>query len=256
MEKHLSTVTFKFKSPALQLEREPLCWQVLRNFKNIPVYKLLCYVDDEFPSSLPAIGNLPAGERSFSGLHAPTRGGGRWPDHVQKWILTPDYEFAFDNLIYIPETKYASDQVAFSMILAHEFQHFVQYGESNTAWRVDDILLRSIGKFDQRVKTWDIPSERDAMIVSKGVIEAEFGTSAVRQLMETQMGGVNNQNEVWAFLNNLSSTTAYDWREETCRMIEMYRSQLQDGIAPEEIGILNDWIHCNRMLQRKTKWNS
>jgi hypothetical protein len=113
-------VEFVFKSHALETEFKQLCNRVLSQFSQLPAYKLLCYIDDEVPDSLPAT------HGTFNGLHVPIRGSGRWPAHVEQWFYTDDYDFAFDNLIYIPRTIYLADPVAFVIILAHEFQHFVQ----------------------------------------------------------------------------------------------------------------------------------
>lgn len=252
IRKRYPTVEFAFKSSTLQAEREPLCKRVLSRFQQLPVYKLLCYIDDEIPSYLPALDYLPATSRAFSGLHVPIRGGGNWPHHVQEWFYTSEHEFAFDNLIYIPGTKHATDPVTFVMILAHEFQHFVQYGESETAWKVHDILFRNVGRFDPSAMVWDIPDERDAMIVSKGVTEDEFGTQAVQQLMEREIDDANtNRNiskkEVWTFLSGLSSAVVYNWREETSRLVEKYRPHLEASLSSEEMDLLNTWVQleCN-----------
>jgi len=242
-----ATVQFAFKSPALQSEREPLCKRVLSRFPQLPAYKLLCYIDDEIPNYLPALDYLPEPNRAFSGLHVPIRGGGNWPPHVQEWFYTSEHEFAFDNLIYIPGTKYATDPVTFVMILAHEFQHFVQYGESEAAWRVNDILICNVGVFDPSAMVWEIPYERDAMIVSKRVTEYEFGTQAVQQLMEREIADANtNRNiakkEVWTFLSGLSSAEVYNWCEETSRVVEKYRPHLETNLSWEEMDLLNTWV--------------
>jgi hypothetical protein len=138
------------------------------------------------------------------------------------------------------------------MILAHEFQHFVQYGESEMAWKVHDILFRNVGKFDLTAMVWDIPDERDAMLVSKRVTEDEFGTQAVQELMEREIADANSngnfsKREVWTFLSSLSSAVGYNWREETGRVVEKYRPHLEASLSHEEMGLLNTWVQlrCN-----------
>ncbi len=240
-------VEFKFKSPSLQTEREPLCKRVLSHLQNLPAFRLLCYIDDRVPNGLPGTDSLPETHRAFAGSHVPIIGGGTWPPHVQECFYTCEGEFAFDNLIYIPGTRDATNEAKFVMILAHEFRHFVQYGESKTAWRVHDVLFRNLGNLDQGARVWDIPDERDAMIFSKRVMEDEFGTQAVEQLIETEIADAAtnrnpNRQELWAFLGDLSSAAVYNWREETCRIIQRYYSGVHNAINTEEMDLLTTYL--------------
>jgi hypothetical protein len=252
IEERHPRVQFAFKSRVLETELDPLCQRVLRHFQRLPAYKLLCYIDDEIPSYLPAMDYLPLAHRAFSGLHVPTRGGGRWPHHVQELLFTRDHEFAFDNLIYIPGTEYARDPITFVMILAHEFRHFVQYGESELAWKVNRILFDNLRECDTGAMVWDVPDERDAMIVSKHVTEEEFGTQAVDQLMERHIADANangnvSKREVWTFFRGLSSSAAYNWRKETSRVIQKYRSYLEMPVSQEQKDLLNTWVQDNSL---------
>ncbi|MBZ5509578.1 MAG: hypothetical protein LAN70_00255 [Acidobacteriia bacterium] len=239
-------IALKFKSAVLKEKVEPLCQRVLSYFQ-LPDYKLLSYIDDEIPPDLPRL------HASSSGIHTPIFGGGRWPHYVEEWFYTREKEFAFDNLIYIPGTKYIGDPVTFTMIFAHELQHFMQYGQSRLAYKVNCILFGNVGEFDRGAMAWDIPYERDAMIASKRVIEAEFGTPAVQQSVEKQIADTNangnfSKKEVWNFLNTLSSAADYDWREETCRLIQRYRPYLETTVDAAEMRLLNTWVRLGRNI--------
>lgn len=235
-----STVKFAFKTPALKAELELWCKQILHGFSELPPYRLLCYVDDGLP------GLFPATLGTFHGLHVPIRGSGRWPSYVEELFLTDDYEFAFDNIIYIPGSVFIHDPITFVMILAHEFQHFVQYGQSTKFSEVNNILLNHVGKFDPDARRWDIPYERDAMIVSKRVATAQFGTKALEKMVQQQTASANaasdfSKKELWMFIGNLHVSNKYDWREETRQLVTKYRPQLRATLKP------NDWEIVERL---------
>src|SRR6266481_169738 len=136
-------LTPHFASPNLRAKLRPWYSKVLKQFPKLPSLKLLCYFDNDNPEWL----QRQYGQ--FAGIHVPVIGGGFWPGYVEQLFF--DYsteELAFDNLIYIPKTKYSHEEVSFVIIFAHELQHFVQWGYSRKVAEVNSLLLQNLSSFD------------------------------------------------------------------------------------------------------------
>ena len=76
------------------------------------------------------------------------------------------------------------------------------------------LLYQNLLSFDPTLdaKPWDIPAEREAMIVSKSVAESLMGQRAVMQFAEAQIAA-NNDVEKWKFFMSLTPS-------DTCNLIE------------------------------------
>lgn len=225
----LSAPHLVFRSSELQGKLKPLCNRVLKEFPQLPALRLLCYFDDENPESL----HRQFGE--FTSLHTPVIGSGTWPHHVKRFFFSSDGTFAFDNLIYVPGTRYSQEKVPFVMTFAHELQHFVQWGFARKVYKANALLFQNLLSFDPKTnaKPWDIPYNREAMIASKRVAEAVCDASSVRefidaQILESEKSKNKSKNELWECFRSLPSSSAYDLRRETDVLVQKYRSQLSD----------------------------
>ena len=227
---HKLTPHFEFASPELRAKLRPRCNKVLKQFPKLPPLRLLCYFDNDNPEWL----QRQYGQ--FAGIHVPVMGGGVWPRYVEEHFF--DYstgEVAFDNLIYIPRTKYAQEKVSFVIIFAHEVQHFVQWGYSRKVAEANTLLLQNLGSFDPmtELKPWGLPNNREAMIVAKRVAEAVCGIDAVRDFIDAQIAnGKSNNNisktQLWMWVRGLSPSTSCDLLNETDRLVQKYKLQLQN----------------------------
>lgn len=192
---------------------ESLCAQVAQQFE-LPALRLLCYFDAEaHPELRKCLG-------PFEGFHTPVIGSGdAVPDDVKPLLFGSDGEFAFDNLIYVPASKYTSLEVSRVIILSHELQHFVQWEANRRAYQVNISIFSHLCSSNDNLKVWEIPYERDAMIVSVRVAQGVLGNEAVSTYIRSQtMEGDEPKRELWRFLGSVSSTTVYDWMEETDRL--------------------------------------
>ncbi len=223
-----SRIRLEFKSPELRSQLKNLCDKTLERFRDFPAGKLLCYFDDDNPKWL----QQQFGE--FAGIHVPIIGGGVWPRYVEAYFF--DYssgKFAFDNLIYIPETKYTQDKVSFVIIFAHELQHFVQSGYSQKVVLANILLFQNLARWNPNteLKPWGLPQNREAMIVAKQVAEAVCGPELVRRFIDAQIVDGKNANNVskvqmWQWAATISPSTSYDLCKETDVLVRQYRQQL------------------------------
>jgi hypothetical protein len=232
MRKMIKGVSFIFKSgnselpSAMDPRKDDLCRQTLLKF-SLPNLRLVCFFDDNDPPWLHDV------HGDFSALHTPIIGGGIWPNYVEHYFYDSSGEFAFDNLIYVPESDYSRQEVSLVLIFAHELQHFVQWGKYPAISEANSLLLRNLTSFDPEttLKLWDIPYNREAMIISKRVAEKVFGKEAVTEFMGQQvMGAVKSKNwqkkQSWEFYRDLAPETDYNLIDETDKFVRHYRTQL------------------------------
>ena len=217
----------EFKSTDLRTKLRVLCDQVLKQFQHLPSLRLLCYFDDENPELL----QKQFGQ--FAGIHTPLIGAGTWPGYISEHFFDSDGEFAFDNLIYVPKTIHVLEEISFVIVFAHELQHFVQWGFARKIYQANALLFQNLLSFDPRTnaKTWDIPSNREAMIISKRVAKALFGGEAVerymnKQIIESDTSHNTCKSQLWVFFRNLSSSPSYNLRKETDILVQKYKKQL------------------------------
>jgi hypothetical protein len=70
---------------------------------------------------------------------------------------------------------------------AHELQHFVQYRQTPKLLAGNNILWKKMKPLEPTAIATDVPSEREANIVSKQVAEKVCGVDAVRTFAEEQI---------------------------------------------------------------------
>ena len=225
----LSTPHLVFRSSELKGTLKPWCNKVLKEFQQLPPLRLLCYFDDQNPESL----HRQFGE--FTSVHTPVIGSGTWPDNVKRLFFASDGTFAYDNLIYVPGTRYSQEKVPFVMTFAHELQHFVQWGFARKVYKANALLFQNLLSFEPttNAKPWDIPYNREAMIVSKRVAEAVCEADKVRefidaQILDSERSNNISKNELWRCFRSLPSSRTYDLRHETDVLVQKYRSQLSE----------------------------
>jgi len=217
---------FEFKSRELERIR-PLCDRILQQFDKLPALRLLCYFDDEIPDWMLRV------HGEFQIAHTPIIGGGTWPPYVKKYFFDLHGERAYDNLIYVPTSNYLHGEVSFVIILAHALQHFVQWGFSRKIYKANSILFNKLRLFEPttNAKPWDIPFNREAMIVAKKVAIAVCGEKAVAEFVEAQIAdGRNSKNtskeQQWLCFREITISTSYDSCKETDRLVQKYKQQL------------------------------
>jgi hypothetical protein len=205
-----------FKTECLKADREAVCERVVDQF-DLPSLRLLCYLDDVDPANLQEFGKF------LCGFHAPVMRIDPWmlPRYVEGCISHDIHgDFVFDNLIYLCGRACATE-IGTVTTLAHELQHFSQYGRDRAVWDANTVVRET-----PLSKPWDLPSEREAMIASKRVAEVLFDKEAVARFAETRIVAGDDPQK-WEFFLTLSASETHNFQEETYRLIEALRGSLK-----------------------------
>ncbi len=209
-----------FKTEELKSRWEVLANEVLKQF-SLPSSPSFVYFDDtDYKWLIEGLGS------TYRGIATPVLGSGKWPDSVED-ILFNECPMAYDFMIYLPGKTCTAEKPLFVITLAHEVQHFLQWSNEHTLWKAGSILfwnshtLETLGKG----RAWDIPTERQAMIVSKRVAESILGVERLTTFVDKKVReGVHK--EEWLFFSELSSSLDYPLLDETVSLVNTYRPQL------------------------------
>lgn len=225
---------FTVKSRSSDIKLEALANRVLAHFgDSLPHLTLLCYFDSEdwlFLKTLVGDANR--------GLFTPTRKDSLWPQwecwppYLQQSVMVVDREtkkYACDCLIYLHSSSCAIE-TGLIMTLAHELQHFCQYGNQREVWAANN-LLSNLQIATKMLTPWEFPIEREARIVSKHAAECLCGKESVQQHIDAKIRGAIDQTDVadWKFVQQLA-TSRYDLFAETVLVFQQlaeYRPELQ-----------------------------
>ncbi len=219
-----------FKSGEQEAKWGKLAQQVLREF-NLPRKRLICTFDDTDYSWM----KDQWGTSRFRGASTPVMGSGPWPDFVQD-VLVDREGIAYDFITYLPGRTCLSGKALLVITFAHELQHFLQWAISPKVWKVGSILYGNLRTFEptRQWKTWDVPTEREAMIVSKRVAEKVLGVQQVKGFSETRVLADRRDKEEWQVFGSLSSSEEYRLLDETIPLVETYRQRLMELETDEE----------------------
>jgi uncharacterized protein (DUF1697 family) len=115
---------------------------------------------------------------------------------------------------------------------------------------VDEVLRRYLKEEPSTIAT-DIPSEREANIVSKRVAEIVCGVEDVRRFAEERIAVMEKAGEQdedarkerdrWIFFREVPSSTKYDYVADTVRLVEKYKTVLDFGIDVHQ----PEWWLCS-----------
>jgi hypothetical protein len=205
----------------------PLCEQAERHFE-FPARRLYRYfARTEDPTLSERNG------QHYRGFYCPILGQDELPTYLPQFFYRPDGTVAFDDLIFIRHSTCA-DVVGCVATYAHEFQHFVQHGRTPRLLRANNALYQNLKRFDPTATASDVPSEREANIVSKRVVEAVCGVDAVNAFAEKQVSlmrelGNAEQLDRWVFFRNIPSSTSYDLLTSTLPIVERYKNVIDFG---------------------------
>jgi hypothetical protein len=120
---------------------------------------------------------------------------------------------AFDHVIYLHGSS-CEDPVGLTMTLAHELQHFVQYGSARKVWAENSLIpMLSRDVIVASGLQWsDIPIEREARTVSKRIAEELFDANRVARYIDIRIAAAPNAADAtdWKFVRGLSTSVSYD----------------------------------------------
>lgn len=233
------TIKVKSKNEGVRIQREKAAQCVVSQFGLcLPSSRVLCFLDDEDPSSLKQA--FGAANRGLSG---PVKDGDDlsvWPDYVQKCVFVDDDVYPYtrrviDQLIYLHGST-CSDEVSLTMTLAHELQHAIQHDTVRKVWAVNSLIRRLPTAVDELKLEWaDIPIERDARIVAKRVALDLHGEQPVREYIDKRNAEAVEPHDVadWRFVRGLTPSSSVDLIVETHRLFHRliaYRHEVEDAL--------------------------
>jgi hypothetical protein len=232
------TLKVKAKDAGVKIQREVAAQRVIDYFGvRIPDSRLLCFLDDEDPSTV-------RGERGPAnrGLYEPIHNNtplAEWPEYVTNCISVDDHVSPLspgliDDLIYLYGSTCA-DEVGLTMTLPHELQHAIQHRTVRKLWAENSLISNLDRKVIDtlRLKSADIPIEREARIVSKRAAICLFGAQRVRQYIDRKISERISKDDVadWRFVRTLIHSSSVDLVGGTQLIFEQlrdWRSELEN----------------------------
>lgn len=229
------TIYVKSDDSAIKQRREGVACRVREYFMSncdVPAHlRAICFLDDRDADEIR--GELGPSNR---GLHWPIRGQGlgMWPSYMWGVVAAMDYStgdcrWPFASVIYLHGSTCEND-LALTTTLAHELQHFLQYANCRRLWAINVFLMSLLKPEKPHLRrVWDIPTEREARIVSKTAAEALHGIRVVEQYanerIETAVG--EDDKEDWKFFQSIDCSIPYSAAESTSSLVDLYRAELQ-----------------------------
>jgi hypothetical protein len=228
-----------FSSPAKEATLKPLCQRVEAEF-DLPAGRLCRYFADFDDPSL--IANPRFGQH-FRGFHATVAARNSFPKYLFDCFFhplemftmrerSPSFEemVAFDTLIYVRQST-CDDPTGLVECYAHELQHFVQRSRTPRLHAVNGVLYENLKSLEPTTTVMDIPTEREANIVSKRVAESVCGAEAVRAFADTQVRlmeqcGEHEQRDRWICFRDTPSSTPFDLLEATLPLVRKHKAAL------------------------------
>jgi hypothetical protein len=224
----------KSDNAQVKADREAAARRVIASL-SLPASRILCFLDDEDPSSLKRwFGET---NRGISGpIHDNAEREG-WPEYVWKYVFFHD-RFSglpirvIDDLVYLYGGAW-TDLAGVSMTLAHELQHVIQRANARELWAVNSLVRRlpTIAIENLKLQWADIPIERDARVVAKGIALDVCGEQAVTAYIRKRMAEADQPHDVadWQFVRSIEPSDSVDLPEATYALFQRlrpYRAEL------------------------------
>jgi hypothetical protein len=230
------TLVIRSTDEEARKHREALAQRVFASLGlQCPARRLLVLFDDEDWQTFKTQNGV-----ANRGFYAPVRSG-----HPH-WRIAPRYivdnvfidgTAAFDDFVYLHGTTCAED-IALTMTLAHELQHFIQHADRTPVWAANSLVpnLHKTAIAALGLRWCDIPHEREARIVSKRIAEDLFGPDVVGRHIDARIASpVTERDGIdWKCIRELSASTPYDLAHETelfFPRLKDYSDQLQAALA-------------------------
>jgi hypothetical protein len=238
------TLNVKSENEAVRVHREAVAQRVLEHFGScLPRSRLLCFLDEDDPPSL-------KGERGAAnrGLYGPIHDNtpmADWPEYVTSLIFVDDdvsipFPRVIDDLVYLYGSTCANE-VGLVMTLAHELQHAIQHANMRKLWAVNGLIQNLDRKIIDVLKlTWaDIPTEREARIVSKRTAVHLVGVQRVEEYLDEKIAERTTEADAadWLFVRRLTPSGSVDLDAETKQLLgrlRSYRSELQEVLQEKK----------------------
>ena len=218
----MQVLNVKGSDSKLKASRESTCKLVLQRFHvGFPGTKLLCFVDDV------DFGALKAGTmKGTRGMFVPDF----YSSILQQYPPLPQYVKelndqshmlgeAYRSVIYIHGSTCEPTE-SLIITLAHELEHFTQFSQEPRLYEADFILK------DLRGNQPDLPSESDALLVSKRIATDLCGTPCIDSYARSQLAIADEINRPkWKYFLSQPLNDPRTFADKT-------RQQCQENQAP------------------------
>jgi hypothetical protein len=161
-----------------------------------------------------------------------------WPRNVADVLRTinltaVESTYHYDCIVYLHDSTCNSED-SLTMTVAHELQHFIQYGFNRSIWAWNTVVTNlPMPTIDALGLTWrDIPIEHEARIVAKQASEAILGRETTAKYIEYRKSQrlTNKDAADWEFIQRIDTTQAYGCVVQTqalFRRLTPVRNELQ-----------------------------
>lgn len=208
----------------------------------LPDLRLLVCLDDvDCPEFRSAHG--PANRGFFSPTHRVAYWRKTWPQYLREKLVTLDREsgqriYEYDCAVYLYHST-CRDEAGLTMTLAHELQHFVQYGMYRRIWSLNTLISNlSIATIKGLGLTWrDLPIEREARIVAKCATVALLGAEQTRLYVDWRRRQCLTPDDVadCDFIQQIDPSQKYnDLNRDTLRLFQLLtpvRAELENLLS-------------------------
>ena len=146
--------------------------------------------------------------------------------------------FSYDCAIYLYDST-CRDELSLTMTLAHELQHFIQYGSDRTTWAFNTLTNLRREVIEPLGIIWpDIPIEREARIVAKRAAQALVVIENADLHIGSRSKEASTSGEVsdWNFIRDVDVSREYtDLPGHTRRLynhrLARIRPELEDTLS-------------------------
>ncbi len=209
---------------------ESLCQKVLGCFR-LPHQSLICIFDNmERPEFTRCFGEGCCG--FFYPTQFPTSALGfdfRLPSDIIE-RLRDSQDRTYDILIYLTH-RVCQSTTGTVITIAHELQHFMQYGFSYKVYMANDAIRQIRTIKENNSLPWGLPAEHEAVLASKKVSEEVLGKDSVLGYAEQQKEAGKHKNdwresEKWSFFLASDPQESFDFLEQTKPLVDQNRKAL------------------------------
>jgi hypothetical protein len=217
----------------------------------LPELRLLVFMDE---IDVPTLKRGKANRGLFSPIDKHYFQTIAWPKVLGEMLRTVNLTsiestYNCDALIYLHDSAcHAEDSL--TMTLAHELQHFVQYGFDRSTW-VWNILPSKLScqTIDTLGFAWhDIPIEHEARIVAKRACESLLGPERTTQYIKNRKSQHITDKDAadWGFILGIDTTSTYECATQTrllFKRLAPVRPDLQEAL--NKVKSLPDFAQLN-----------
>ncbi|HUX67549.1 MAG TPA: hypothetical protein VMV31_08665 [Terriglobales bacterium] len=208
---------------------------------SLPDLRLLVFLSD---SDVAILGFDPPANR---GLHFPvneTTMMGSLPENLYELLVGADVAhghadykgvFEFDCAIYLHRSA-CEDDVGLTMTLAHELQHFVQFGCQPKLWKLHAVVMSLDRTLEAAGFRWEhIPAEREARIIGKRIAIQLCGKQRTRDYIEKmeRLKITPGDAADWKFIQTIDVDEQFDLSRDMSAFFQLivpYRLELESNL--------------------------